>query len=199
MTDSLEGVLIPLIPIALAEMGDKTQLSILLLSSKTKEYFKLLLGVILAFLIVDGIAIMLGSYITSLVPAHILKLISAAVFIGFGILTLRNNNEEEEEDASFQNPFYAGFTMIFLSEWGDKTQIAAALFAVEYNPWQVLIGVMTGLAILSILAVYLGKFIAGKIDRRLISKIAGSLFIVIGISFALSAVDMTIFSDKKLI
>ena len=194
MTDSLEGILIPLITIALAEMGDKTQLSILLLSSKTKEYFKLLLGVILAFLIVDGIAIMLGSYITNLVPAHMLKLISAAVFIGFGILTLRNNKEEEEEDASFQNPFYAGFTMIFLSEWGDKTQIAAALFAVEYNPWQVLIGVMTGLALLSILAVYLGKFIAGKIDRRLISKIAGALFIVIGISFALSAVDMTSFS-----
>src|SRR5512136_2944361 len=194
MIDSLEGVLIPLITIALAEMGDKTQLSILLLSSKTKEYFKLLMGVIMAFLIVDGIAIMLGSYITSLVPAHILKLISAAVFIGFGILTLRNNKGEEEEDASFQNPFYAGFTMIFLSEWGDKTQIAAALFAVEYNPWQVLIGVMTGLALLSILAVYLGKFIAGKIDRRLISKIAGSLFILIGISFALSAVDLTSFS-----
>ena len=84
--------------------------------------------------------------------------------------------------------------MIFLSEWGDKTQIAAALFAVEYNPWQVLIGVMTGLALLSILAIYLGKFISGKIDRRLISKIAGALFIVIGISFALSAVDLTSFS-----
>lgn len=190
MIEALEGVLVPLVTIALAEMGDKTQLSVLLLSSKTKEYFKLLIGVILAFLIVDGIAILLGSYITNLVPVNMLKLLSAAVFIAFGILTLRNNKEEEEEDASFQNPFYAGFTMIFLSEWGDKTQIAAALFAVKYNPWQVLIGVMVALSLLSVIAVYLGRFIAGRIDRRLISKIAGTLFIVIGVSFFFSAVDL---------
>ncbi len=117
-----------------------------------------------------------------------LKLLFAAIFIAFGFLTLRNNNEGEEKDASFQNPFYAGFTMIFLSEWGDKTQIAAALFAVKYSFWQVLIGVMTALALLSVIAVYLGRFIAGRIDRRLISKIAGTLFIVIGISFAFSAI-----------
>lgn len=190
MIEALEGVLVPLVTIALAEMGDKTQLSVLLLSSKTKEYSKLLLGVILAFLIVDGIAILLGSYITNLVPVNMLKLLSAAVFITYGILTLRNNKEEEEEDASFQNPFYAGFTMIFLSEWGDKTQIAAALFAVKYNPWQVLIGVMAALSLLSVIAVYLGRFIAGRIDRRLISKIAGTLFIVIGVSFFFSAADL---------
>jgi putative Ca2+/H+ antiporter (TMEM165/GDT1 family) len=191
MIDVLEGVLIPMVTIALAEMGDKTQLSVLLLSTKTKEYFKLMMGVMLAFLIVDGVAILLGSFITSLVPDSILKLLSAAIFIGFGIMTLRNNNEEDEDEISFKNPFFAGFTMIFLSEWGDKTQIAAALFAVEYDPWQVLIGVMTALTLLSVMAIYLGQFIAGKIDRQLISRIAGALFILIGVSFALSAVDIS--------
>jgi Ca2+/H+ antiporter, TMEM165/GDT1 family len=112
-----------MVAVGLAEMGDKTQLSILLLSSRTKEYFKLLLGVILAFLIVDGVAILLGSWITNLLPAHILKLISAAVFIGFGLIILFKGKEEEEGEASFKNPFISGFTMIFLSEWGDKTQI----------------------------------------------------------------------------
>jgi putative Ca2+/H+ antiporter (TMEM165/GDT1 family) len=191
MIDVLEGVLIPMVTIALAEMGDKTQLSVLLLSTKTKEYFKLMMGVLLAFLIVDGVAILLGSFITSLVPDSILKLLSAAIFIGFGIITLRNNNEEDEDEVSFKSPFFAGFTMIFLSEWGDKTQIAAALFAVEYDPWQVLIGVMTALTLLSVMAIYLGQFIAGKIDRQLISRIAGALFILIGISFAISAVDIS--------
>lgn len=194
--DMLDEILIPMVAVGLAEMGDKTQLSILLLSSRTKEYFKLLLGVVLAFLIVDGVAILLGSWITNVVPAHILKLISAAVFIGFGLLILFKNKEEEEGAASFKNPFISGFTMIFLSEWGDKTQIASALFAVEYNPWMVLIGVMTALTLLSIMAIYLGKFISGRIDRRLITRIAGVVFIIIGVSFALSAVNFSAFADS---
>ncbi len=56
---------------------------------------------------------------------------------------------------------------------GDKTQITSALFAVKYSPWMVLIGVMTVLILLSIIAIYLGQFISGRIDRRLITKIAG--------------------------
>ncbi len=191
----LDEILIPLVAVGLAEMGDKTQLSILLLSSRTKEYFKLLLGIVLAFLIVDGVAILLGSWITNLVPAHILKLISAAFFIGFGLLILFKNEEEEEGDAAFKNPFISGFTVIFLSEWGDKTQIASALFAIEYNPWMVLIGVMTALTLLSIMAIYLSRFICCRIDRRLITRIAGIVFIIIGISFALSAVDFSAFAD----
>lgn len=191
----LEDILVPLVAVGLAEMGDKTQLSILLLSSRTKEYFKLLLGVVLAFLIVDGVAIMLGSWITNMVPAHVLKLVSAAVFIGFGILILRNSKEEKEEEASFKNPFISGFTMIFLSEWGDKTQIASALFAVEYNALMVLVGVMTALTLLSIIAIYLGKFISGRIDRKLITRIAGIVFIIIGVSFALSAANFVALVD----
>jgi Ca2+/H+ antiporter, TMEM165/GDT1 family len=191
----LEDILIPLVAVGLAEMGDKTQLSILLLSSRTKEYFKLLLGVVLAFLIVDGVAILLGSWITNLLPAHILKLISAAVFIGFGLIILFKGKEEEEGEASFKNPFISGFTMIFLSEWGDKTQIASALFAVKYAPWMVLIGVMAALTLLSIMTIYLGRFISGRIDHRLITRIAGVVFIIIGISFALSAVDFAAAAD----
>lgn len=191
----LNEILIPMVAVGLAEMGDKTQLSILLLSSRTKEYFKLLLGVVLAFLIVDGVAIVLGSWITNIVPAHILKLMSAAIFIGFGLLILMGSREEDEGEASFKNPFIFGFTMIFLSEWGDKTQIASALFAVEYNPLMVLIGVMTALTLVSIMAIYLGRFISGRIDRRLITRIAGIVFIIIGLSFALSAIDFSAFDE----
>ena len=56
-------MIIPLLAVGLAEMGDKTQLSILILSTRTKEYFRLLLGVMLAFLLADGLAILLGSYV----------------------------------------------------------------------------------------------------------------------------------------
>jgi len=192
----LNDVIIPLLAVGLAEMGDKTQLSVLLLSSRTREYAQLLAGVMLAFLLVDGFAILVGSWVTNVIPLHLVKLISGAVFILFGIMTLRGNQEVEEEGSlSPRNVFVSGFSMIFLSEWGDKTQIASALFATEYDPYLVFVGVMTALLILSIMAIYLGKFLASRIDRRLITKAAGVVFLLIGISFVISAVMSSAFAD----
>ncbi|MDD1758942.1 MAG: TMEM165/GDT1 family protein, partial [Methanotrichaceae archaeon] len=85
--EMLEAILVPMAAIALAEIGDKTQLSILLLSSKTKEYFKLFLGVLLAFLIVDGMAILLGYWITGFLPIWLVQLFSGVIFIVFGLTT----------------------------------------------------------------------------------------------------------------
>ncbi len=188
--DMLDEILIPLVAVGLAEMGDKTQLSVLLLSSKTKEYAQLLLGVMLGFLLADGFAILVGAWVTSIVPVHWIKLISGAVFVVFGILILKGDREEGSSDLSPKNAFVSGFSMIFLSEWGDKTQIASALFATEYNPWMVLIGVMSALTILSVMAIYLGRFISGRIDRKVITKIAGAVFILIGLSFMLSTTSI---------
>ena len=66
MAMPLNEIIIPLIAIGLAEMGDKTQLSVILLSSRTREYIPLLAGVMLAFLITDGFAILIGSWMTGI-------------------------------------------------------------------------------------------------------------------------------------
>lgn len=196
MIETLNEILIPLFAVGLAEMGDKTQLSILLLSSRTREYVQLLAGVMLAFLLADGFAILVGSWVTSVIPVHLVKLLSGAVFVLFGLMILKGDNDEDEEsDLSPKNAFVSGFSMIFLSEWGDKTQIASALFATEYNPRMVFVGVMVALLILSIMAVYLGRFLAGRIDRRIITRVAGAVFLLIGISFLLSAVTSSAFAD----
>ena len=171
-------------------MGDKTQLSILILSTRTKEYFRLLLGVMLAFLLTDGLAILLGSYVGNLMPVTAVKALSGLVFILFGILILKNGPEEEEEaetSLSSRSAFLSGFSMIFLSEWGDKTQIASALFATEYDPHLVLAGVMMALFLLSLMAIFLGRYLASRIDRKLLSRAAGVLFLLIGSSLLLSA------------
>jgi putative Ca2+/H+ antiporter (TMEM165/GDT1 family) len=188
--ETLQDILVPLVAIGLAEMGDKTQLSILLLSSRTKQYLRLLLGTMLAFLLVDGFAILVGAWVTTIIPVQMIKLIAGIVFVIFGILILMGSNGRTQSDMSPRNVFVSGFSMIFLSEWGDKTQIASALFASEYNPWMVLIGVMTAFTILSIMAIYLGRFISGRIDRRLIAKVAGTAFILIGLSFILSSISI---------
>ena len=138
-----------------------------------------------------------GSWVTSIVPVHLIKLISGAVFLIFGLLILRGDKDEVEDEShlSAKNTFISGFTMIFLSEWGDKTQIASAIFATEYNPWMVFLGVMAALTILSIMAIYLGKFISGRIDKRIVTRIAGALFILIGLTFMLSALNSSAFAD----
>ncbi len=186
---SLNDILIPLLAVGLAEMGDKTQLSILLLSSRTREYARLLLGVMLAFLLADGFAILIGSWITEVISGSIVQIVSGLVFLLFGISILREGGEAEEEPESLsaRGAFISGFSMIFLSEWGDKTQIASALFATEYSPQMVFIGVMIALFILSVMAIFLGKLLSGRIDRKTMSRAAGAVFLLIGISFLASA------------
>ncbi len=179
----IEDVIIPLIAIAVAELGDKTQISILLLSSKTNKHMQILVGVTLAFLIVDGIAIAAGSWITTIIPIKYLKIISGIVFIIFGILMLLHKKEEDEKTKKFNTPFITAFFLILLTEWGDKTQIAAALFATKYNPYMVLIGTITSLFILSIIAIFFGKIISEKIPRKTINKIAAIIFIIMGLIF----------------
>ena len=188
MAMPLNEIIIPLIAIGLAEMGDKTQLSVILLSSRTREYIPLLAGVMLAFLITDGFAILIGSWMTGIIPLDLLKLISGGVNILFGALILRGDQKEAEEERGLSsgNALLSGFSLIFLSEWGDKTQIASALFATEYNPIMVFIGVMAALFILSVMAIYLGQIISQKVDRKLVSRIAGTLFLIIGIAIILS-------------
>jgi putative Ca2+/H+ antiporter (TMEM165/GDT1 family) len=196
MNGALEDILIPLVAVGLAEMGDKTQLSVLLLSSRTREYIQLLLGVMLAFLLADGFAILVGSWVTNVIPIHLIKLVSGAVFILFGIMILRGDRDEDEDcSLSPKNAFVSGFSMIFLSEWGDKTQIASALFATEYDPGMVFIGVMTALLLLSIMAIWLGRFLSSRVDRRFITKAAGAVFLLIGLSFLLSAITSSAFAD----
>ena len=189
----MDDILIPLLAVGLAEMGDKTQLSILLLSSRTQEYARLVLGVMLAFLLADGLAILVGSYIDAVVPVTTVKVLSGLVFILFGILILKEKGEEEESEQSLsaRGAFLSGFSMIFLSEWGDKTQIASALFATEYDTLLVLAGVMIALFILTLMAIFLGRYLSRRIDRKLMSRVAGGIFLLIGFSFLISALAST--------
>jgi putative Ca2+/H+ antiporter (TMEM165/GDT1 family) len=178
-------LLIPFLAIGLAELGDKTQLAVILLSSRTKDHLQLLIGIVLAFVIVDGVAILAGSLITYIIPITFLRIFSGVVFMIFGILILKGSNGKFEEILYFKSAFLSGFTLIFITEWGDKTQITAALFASEYNTIMVLIGTLASLTLVSIVAIYLGKFISNKINRKMMTRIAGITFMIIGISFLL--------------
>jgi len=136
-----------------------------------------------AFFIVDGIAILAGGWITNIAPAYLIKILSGIAFIALGIYILISKREEVGNKYYSKNPFLSGFTLIFLSEWGDKTQIASILFAAKYDIVMVMAGVMIALTLISIMAIFIGKFISTKIKERTMTKIAGVLFIMMGIIF----------------
>ncbi len=177
----LQDIAIPFISIALAELGDKSQLLIFLLAARTKRHLQLLIGAILGFIIVDGFAIVIGSWVVNIIPAFWIKIMTGIIFIILGVLMLMAKKEESEKKTEVKNPFLASFLMILMAEWGDKTQIASALFATKYNSFSVFLGVIGALTILSTSAIYVGKFIAHKIKPTVTTKVAGTIFIVVGI------------------
>lgn len=155
-------------------------LAIFCLTSRTKKYLQLLLGVTLGFAIADGFAIILGDFLTTVIPMDYIKIGAGVIFILFGILTLLNK-EESEEICDLKKPFMSGFLMVLITEMGDKTQIAAGLFATKFNPILVFVGVMAALIFLSAMAIFLGKIIVTKINQKVISILAGAIFIFIGV------------------
>ncbi|MDG6243488.1 MAG: TMEM165/GDT1 family protein [Methanolobus sp.] len=179
-----QDIFIPFLLVGLAELGDKTQLAVLILSTKTRKYASLLAGVMLAFALTDGLAILFGNLIANSLPMDYVRIGAGMLFIVFGLATLLNK-EEEDIDTSYElkNPFMSAFGLILVAEMGDKTQLASALFATQYNPLPVFIGVMLALFLLSCMTVYIGKVMMERINKKTISNAAGILFLVIGISF----------------
>jgi Ca2+/H+ antiporter, TMEM165/GDT1 family len=182
----LQDFLEPLIAVGAAELGDKTQLAILLASSRFREKYRFLGGVMLGFLLVDGLAILLGSWVGGLIPQAFLKVVSGLLFITFGLLILRSGHDVASgHSATGRGPMLSGFIMISIMEFGDKTQMAAGLFATRYDPLSVLMGTLCALFILSLSAVYLGDRLAKHIDKKAMAKIAAAAFILIGLAFIL--------------
>ncbi|MSR77929.1 MAG: TMEM165/GDT1 family protein [Candidatus Omnitrophica bacterium] len=176
--------LIPFISVALAELGDKTQLAVMLLASRTQRKTQLFFGVMSAFFLVDGMAIISGAWIRNKIPMLWISLTSGILFLVFGVMSLCHQKEDESsEKKSGQNPFWLGFTMIAAAEWGDKTQIASGIFGAKFHLMGVFAGTLSALAVLSLLAIAAGDWVSRKIPAKRLHKIAGILFIVLGFFF----------------
>ena len=185
----LQGFFLPFFTILVAEMLDKSQLAIVALSGKTKNYLALFLGSMLAFILVDGAAIVFGAIVAELVPQNLVSLFAGLVFIFFGVLSLRPEKESDTKKIKKSSVFVSAFLLIFLSEWADKTQLAAAAFASYLNPVLVFLGTISALAILTLLAIFVGSKLTKYIKRELLQKITGALFLLIGAFLLFSALS----------
>lgn len=175
--------------VALAEIGDKTQLLAFILAAKFRKPIPIILGVLVSTIANHAFAGALGAWITSLVSPETMRWILGASFIGMAIWTLIPDKFDESE-AKFARFGVFGTTVIafFLAEMGDKTQVATVALAAQYHAFlPVVAGTTLGMMIANVPAVLLGDRIAGKIPVRIVHSIAALIFAIIGVATLLGA------------
>lgn len=176
--------------VALAEIGDKTQLLAFILAARFKKPLPIIAGILAATVVNHGLAGALGAWITDTLRPDILRWVLGASFIGMAIWTLIPDEIEEEETQIAQRFGVFGATLItfFLAEMGDKTQIATVAMAAHYaDPVWVVVGTTLGMLLADVPAVFVGDKLADRIPMRLVHTIAAAIFAVLGLATLLGA------------
>ena len=185
----MEAFLISTGIVALAEIGDKTQLLAFILAAKFKKPVPIILGILAATLVNHGFAGALGEWITSLVSPQIMRWILGGSFIAMalGILVPDQFDEDDAKLAKY-GVFVTTLIAFFLAEMGDKTQIATIGLAAKYNNLiAVVAGTTLGMMIANVPAVIFGEKIANSIQPKIVHRIAAVIFFVLGVATLLGA------------
>lgn len=186
----MESLLVSTGVVALAEIGDKTQLLAFILAARFKKPVPIILGILAATIVNHGLAGALGAWITATVSPDILRWVLGISFIGMAIWTMIPDKIEEEETQIAKKLGVFGATLItfFLAEMGDKTQIATVAMAAHYAaPLMVAIGTTLGMLIADVPAVFVGDKLANKIPMKLVHSIAAAIFALLGVATLLGA------------
>ena len=186
----MESLLVSTGVVALAEIGDKTQLLAFILAARFKKPLPIILGILAATVINHGLAGALGAWITSTINPEVLRWVLGASFIGMAIWTMIPDKIEEEETQVAQRfgIFGATFITFFLAEMGDKTQIATVAMAAHYTaPLMVVIGTTLGMLIADVPAVFACDKLANKIPMKLVHSIAAAVFALLGVATLMGA------------
>ena len=180
----MEALFISTGVVALAEIGDKTQLLAFILAARFRRPLPIVAGILCATLVNHGLAGALGAWITSVVSPEILRWVLGLSFIGMAVWTLIPDKIEEEETQVAKHLGVFGATLItfFLAEMGDKTQLATIALAAHYAaPVIVVIGTTLGMLIADVPAVFVGNRFAAKIPMKLVHSIAAAIFAAMGL------------------
>jgi len=173
--------------VAIAEFGDKTQLAAITLCSRHRPA-SVFAGTMLAFTLVDGVGVLIGGALASLLPISLLKIGSGIVFILFGLYTLRSEEAEPAKRRNHKIGIIASFSMVVLMEMGDKTQFAVLALAAEYGaPLQVFTGVMLAFLLATGIALTLGVKLLKRIPQRYVKVFTALVFVILGTVFILTA------------
>ncbi len=185
----MEAFLIATGIVALAEIGDKTQLLAFILAAKYRKPLPIVLGILVATIANHAVAGALGIGIAALFAPATLRWILGLSFLAMAAWVLVPDKIEDEE-AGLPRFGVFGTTLIafFLAEMGDKTQIATVALAAQYQAvFAVVAGTTLGMMIANVPAVLLGNRIAANMPVRLVHGIVAVIFAVLGIATLMGA------------
>jgi len=180
----MEAFLISTGVVALAEIGDKTQLLALVLAARFRKPVPIVLGILVATLANHFLAGAAGAWIASVVGPTAMRWILGLSFVAMAIWTMiPDEYQEDEQSTARYGVFLTTLTAFFIVEMGDKTQIATVALAARYGSLVAVVsGTTIGMLIANVPAVLLGEVAAKKLPMRLVHGVAAAIFLVLGLS-----------------
>jgi Ca2+/H+ antiporter, TMEM165/GDT1 family len=179
----MEAFLVSTCAVALAEMGDRTQLLVLLLAARFHKPLHIILGILAATLLNHGTVGYLSITLRSLFDGELLRWLMSLSFIGMGVWMLGVDPQTEKPKFSGKyGAFLTTLVSFFLVEIGDKAQIAAILMAAKFNNLiLVILGSLAGMMLANVPVVLVGNYATHKISIEWIRMLASGVFILLGI------------------
>ncbi len=180
----MNAFLVSLLAIAVAEIGDKTQLLSLTLAAKYRRPWPICLGIFIATLVNHALAGEVGVLLAQWISARTMHWIVTVSFLGMAIWALIPDRADEGAVGKGAGHGLVIATMItfFLAEMGDKTQLATVALAAHYQPlWQVVAGTTLGMMLANVPVVMLGSRFAERIPLRAARLTAALLFLGLGV------------------
>lgn len=180
---SLHGLWVSTGTVALAEIGDKTQLLALLLATRFRKPWQIAGGILAATLVNHFLSAWLGVGLQQWLSPQVLRWGVAASFIAVGLWALKPDSlDGEGERLAPRGAFLTTLIAFFLAEIGDKTQIATVLLAARYHPlWPVVVGTTLGMLIANLPVVWLGHRFADRLPLKPARLAAAGVFVLLGL------------------
>lgn len=175
--------------VALAEIGDKTQLLTLLLAARFRKPVPIVAGMLVATLLNHALAGWLGSEAAQWLTPEVLRWIVVVSFLAIAAWSLKPDTLDDDVPLPAHGAFVATLIAFFLAEIGDKTQVATVLLAAKYHPlWQVVAGTTVGMLLANVPVVILGSRFASRLPLRAARIAAAALFAVLAVWVALRGI-----------
>ncbi|HAQ26408.1 MAG TPA: hypothetical protein DCQ80_10665 [Pseudomonas sp.] len=190
----MEPLFVSTLIVALAEIGDKTQLLALLLAARYRRPWPIIWGIVIATLANHAAAGAIGNWVSQTLSPVTLSWILAASFAAVALWTLVPDKLEEEEASRGRRfgPFLATLIAFFLAEMGDKTQIATVMLAAQYSDFVlVILGTTVGMLLANVPVVLVGNLAAGRLPLTLIRRIAALGFAALAVYAVYEAISLS--------
>jgi putative Ca2+/H+ antiporter (TMEM165/GDT1 family) len=176
--------------ICLVELTDRTRILAMVLSTRYKTPYQLILGMTLGYIPAISVAVFGAQFLRNFISDSFLQIATPLVFIGVGLILWfwKDQPEEEKDEATWlahlkrQGAFWVGFVLVAMTEFGDKSQFATAGMMLEFaKAWPVFLGSLSAQAVLNVIYVFAGQLIGDRLPIVLIKKISGLFFVVLGV------------------